>query len=84
MRENREWVEIWLREKQHEMIHCPHQPGNLVISKAACFRRYRVEQTLREFKNQKFPSGYSLCGQCPIGGRLDRVSRTARPAVKNL
>lgn len=77
MRRSQEWIVIWFAENQQEMIKCPYQPGNLVISKSACFKRYRIGKKLRDLQETKFESGYSLCGQCPIGGTLDNAAKKA-------
>lgn len=37
-------VKEWLAKNHREMICCPHQPGNLMISKNACSKRYSMGQ----------------------------------------
>jgi len=77
MAQNRILTEIWLAQNQQEMIRCPYQPGNLIISKKACFKRYRFVQKkkLNNFINNaffdyKFKKGLSVCLRCPIGKKL--------------
>ncbi len=78
----RKWVEIWLAENHRQMISCPYQPGNLVISRAACFRRYRIGRKKRELRKAESRFGYSLCGRCPIGGKFEQEAGTANPATE--
>ncbi len=80
MVEHRKWVEVWLAENRRQMIHCPYQPGNLIISKTACFQRYRRGRKQNALRNHRDHLGtakmrleFSLCGQCPIGGRFAEV-----------
>lgn len=70
-------AEEWLAKNRPEMISCPFQPGNLIISKRACFHRHILGQRekLKLSKNDdffyyKFKKGLFLCRRCPIGGKL--------------
>ncbi len=78
MAENRQWVEIWLSQHRRQMIQCPHQPGNLVISRKACFDRYRHGQKFagragrQDVREKNFQYGFSLCSRCPIGSQLEK------------
>ncbi|MBU1209473.1 MAG: hypothetical protein KKH04_21565 [Proteobacteria bacterium] len=67
-------VEEWLADNHQKMIHCPYQPGNLIISPKACFQRYKFGRKKKlnnfftdEFFYHKVKKGLSLCGQCPMG-----------------
>jgi hypothetical protein len=67
------------RLPEGEMIFCPHQPGNLKISKGACAKRYLQSQKSVYFErllgNSPFCDGYSLCRKCSIGKRALREQR---------
>ena len=46
-------AEYWLSSNIGELIDCPHQPGNLKISKNACLKRFKAsEKTTPESLNQ--------------------------------
>lgn len=77
MRESQFTVEEWLASNQQEMISCPYQPGNLMISKSACFKRHMVGRREKlndlmkgDFFHYTFKKGLSLCRDCPIGQKL--------------
>ncbi len=57
-----------------EIILCPHQPGNLKISKGACGRRHLLSQKSVYFErllgDSPFWEGYSLCRKCSIGKQI--------------
>jgi len=59
-----------------EIILCPHQPGNLKISKGACGKRHLHSQKSIFFErllgNNPFVDGFSLCLNCSIGRRILR------------
>jgi hypothetical protein len=79
-------VERWLAQNRQEMISCPNQPGQLMISKQACSKRYEIGQR-EDFDdlmkgdvfNYAYKKGLSLCRTCPIG----KKSAIARPAGKD-
>ena len=70
------------RLPEGEMIFCPHQPGNLKISKGACAKRYLQSQKSVYFErllgNSPFWDGYSLCRKCSIGKRALREERVRK------
>ena len=70
------------RLPEGEMIFCPHQPGNLKISKGACAKRYLQSQKSVYFErllgNSPFWDGYSLCRKCSIGKRILREERVRK------
>ena len=77
MAQNQVLTEEWLAQNQQQMIRCPRQPGNLIISQKACFIRYRFGQrqnlnnfVSNDFFDYKFKKGLSLCRRCPIGKKL--------------
>lgn len=87
-------VKEWLEKNQQEMICCPHQPGNLMISKNACSKRYwmgRSEDYQDLMKgdvfNYSYKRGLSLCRECPIGKQLALAAKMdksySRPQVQN-
>lgn len=74
-------AEYWLSSNLEELIHCPHQPGNLRISRNACLKRYRAsEKTTSETINQSnlflYTVGQGLlrCKGCTIVKKIPEVS----------
>lgn len=74
-------AEEWLAQNQQQMLNCPYQPGNLIISKNACLNRYMTGQKIKlnnfrfmndDFFDYKFKRGLSLCRRCPIGEKIGR------------
>jgi hypothetical protein len=71
-------AESWLAENYEGMIHCPYQPGQLMISKSACIKRYATAQEDKAADPMKggnvffynLKRGLSVCRDCPIGRRL--------------
>ncbi len=70
-------VEAWLRQHPEKMVHCPYQPGELVLSKAACAKRH-MRANDPKYANIGAES-FSLfvikmnlipCRECEIGARL--------------
>ncbi len=70
----------WLSKHKDEMIKCPYQPGNLLISKDACIKRYQMaykkdkRAKAGEFQDYGIKMGFSICRDCPIGKRLSLLS----------
>lgn len=67
----------WLAKNQRKMVSCPYQPGQLVISKSACSKRYQLGRKENPIDLMKgdlfhytFNRGLSLCRDCPIGKKL--------------
>ncbi len=67
----------WLARNQRKMVCCPYQPGQLVISKSACSKRYLLGKRENPADLMKgdlfhytFNRGLSLCRDCPIGKKL--------------
>ncbi len=70
-------IEVWLQENRHQMLQCPNQPGDLLITRRACAKRYRSAQNvdLGGQKGRKMKSVFeeyvsanlSRCRYCPIG-----------------
>ncbi len=67
----------WLVKNQRKMVSCPYQPGQLMISKNACSKRYilaRRENPADLLKGDLFhytyKRGLSLCRDCRIGKKL--------------
>ncbi len=80
----------WLAKNHHLMINCPYQPGQLVISKNACTKRYRLgrredfsDLMKGDLFNYSYKRGLSLCRECPIGKKLAIASRNARPTLSS-
>ncbi len=78
-------AEEWLGKNQQQMIRCPYQPGNLVISKKACTKRHLVGRKgiISDYRRgdlfyYKVKKGLSLCRQCPIGEKLVSASPMIR------
>ncbi len=87
-------VKEWLAKNQQQMISCPYQPGNLMISKNACSKRYWMgrkedyQDLMRgDFFHYTYKRGLSVCRECPIGKRVASASKTAksssRPPARN-
>jgi len=38
--------EEWLSRNREQMIHCPYQPGSLLISRSSCLKRRETAQTI--------------------------------------
>ena len=87
-------VKEWLAKNQEDMVCCPHQPGNLMISKSACAKRYwmaRNEDYQDLMKgdvfNYSYKRGLSLCRECSIGKQMAREYKPAklfsRPPARN-
>jgi len=70
----------WLRENGGDLFLCPHQPGNLLISRRFCSERYRSSQRLKGngfwFDDRAI---YNLrasllkCRTCSIGKKMGEV-----------
>ena len=87
-------VKEWMVKNQEDMVSCPYQPGNLVISKVACAKRYwmaRNEDYQDLMKgdvfNYTYKRGLTLCRECSIGKQLAREFKPAklfsRPQARN-
>jgi len=86
----------WLAKNRGEMISCPNQPGNLMISKNACAKRYWMSrrETYEDLMkgdpfHYTYKRGLSLCRECPIGKKLIDAypvneSSSARSATRRL
>jgi hypothetical protein len=65
-----------------EIILCPHQPGNLKISREACGKRHlrsRKSEYLESLLgNDPFWDGFSICRNCSIGKRILREEKTVK------
>jgi hypothetical protein len=70
-------AEEWLAKNRREMISCPYQPGQLLISKKICGKRYRMGRR-EDFSdlmkgnlfNYAYKTGLSLCRNCEVGKKL--------------
>ncbi len=47
MNGNNNFIDKWLSANIKEIIDCPHQPGNLKISKQACLKRLQASDVVR-------------------------------------
>jgi len=70
----------WLREKREEMLNCPHQPGNLLISKKACSERHRISRKIKgngfwhdNGGYYSYRTGLMKCRECLIGKKLAKL-----------
>jgi len=77
-------TQTWLANNKGDMIQCPYQPGQLMISKKACSKRYKLsrkESTPTPLKGDlfhfSFQRGLSLCRTCPIGKKMARTHSVA-------
>jgi len=87
-------VKEWLMKNQEDMVSCPNQPGNLMLSRSACAKRYwmaRNEDYQDLMKgdvfNYTYKRGLSLCRGCSIGKQMAREYKPAklfsRPQARN-
>lgn len=74
----------WLRQNGPELILCPHQPGNLLISRKSCSERYRSSQRLKGngfwFDDGAFYSSRASllkCQACSIGKKWAKSREAA-------
>ena len=70
-------VRDWLVEHHRDVITCPYQPGQLVISNEACTRRHLAARETRfddlmtaDLFTYTLKKGLLLCRNCSIGDRL--------------
>jgi hypothetical protein len=65
-----------------EIILCPHQPGNLKISREACGKRHLRSQKSEFLEsllgNDPFWDGFSICRNCSIGKRMLREEKMGK------
>jgi hypothetical protein len=73
-------TEEWFASNRQEIIRCPHQPGNLMITRSGCRqRRIRARQetfddiTKGDFFEYMYKSGLLVCRDCRV--ELKRPSR---------
>jgi len=77
-------IDHWLEQNQNDLVMCPHQPGNLMISKKACAKRYLTaqrqankEQRRRQRSKTVFEeavdNGLMRCLDCPVGRELSAL-----------
>ena len=79
-------AKAWLTKNRGEMFVCPHQPGQLTISKYACSKRHLMGKqedlaTLQKGSdplNYSLVRGLSLCRECSIGRKLSVKQKPAR------
>ena len=76
----------WLAKNKRDMIVCPNQPGQLMISKTSCSKRYIMSRRkdLKEllkgdFYHYIYIRGLSVCRDCPVGKKL----AVARPVPRS-
>ena len=79
-------VDKGLTKNKGDMIVCPNQPGQLVISKSSCSKRYTMSrrENLKDllkgdFYNYIYMKGLTVCRDCPIGKKLSVARPSARP-----
>ncbi|MCX5834887.1 MAG: hypothetical protein NTV99_10350 [Deltaproteobacteria bacterium] len=66
-------TEEWLARHRPEIIHCPHQPGNLLITKESC-RKRRIKARMENYADIMkgdvldyiHKSGLLLCRDCRL------------------
>jgi hypothetical protein len=82
----------WLAKNREDMFVCPKQPGQLMISRASCSKRYTMSrrENLKDFLKGDFfkyiyMRGLSVCRDCPIGKKLTsaRPNSRSRPAARH-
>lgn len=85
MAQNQIGADKWLAKNRRDMIVCPNQPGQLMISKSSCSKRYQMSrrENLNEllkgdFFQYIYMKGLSVCKDCPIGKKLTISRPVAR------
>jgi len=82
----------WLAKNRGDMFVCPKQPGQLMISRASCSKRYAMSrrENLKDllkgdFFQYTYMRGLSVCRDCPIGKKLTltRPTSRSRPAARH-
>jgi len=71
-------AEEWINGNQGELIHCPHQPGGLMISRTACVKRHWAAEREKDpdlihekdIFMYRWKKGLLLCRECCIGRAL--------------
>lgn len=71
-------VNDWMEKNGAAMIQCPHQPGNLLITRSACARRRNVAKVqtftnLMEgsFIDYMYKMGLYICLHCNGGNKCE-------------
>ena len=79
-------VRDWLVEHHRDVITCPYQPGQLVISNEACTKRHVAAREACfddlmkvDLFTYTLKKGLLLCRECPIGDRLSSRSQAWVP-----
>ncbi len=74
-------ADYWLSSNMGDIIDCPHQPGNLKITKKACLKRYKASEkatleTISQANLFLYTVGQGLmkCKTCPIVKRIPEKS----------
>ncbi|HMK65921.1 MAG TPA: hypothetical protein VK564_09000 [Thermodesulfobacteriota bacterium] len=68
---------FWLSSNMSEIIECPHQPGNLKITKTACRKRLKASETMTpemldhsDLFIYSFRYGLLRCKDCSVAGEM--------------
>jgi len=84
--QNKVTTDKWLAKNREDMFVCPKQPGQLMISKASCSKRYTMSrrENLKDllkgdFFQYIYMKGLSVCRDCPIGKKLTPARPASRP-----
>lgn len=71
MRDMQGQISEWLSRNRQHMIQCPHQPGNLLITKQSCQRRrmrarreYLTNIMQGDVMDYVYRQGLSICLTC--------------------
>ena len=77
-------ADYWLSSNMGEIIDCPHQPGNLKITRKACLKRYKASEkatleTVSQANLFLYTVGQGLlrCKTCPIIKKMPQKSLEA-------
>lgn len=75
-------VDAWLASHPDALIDCPHQPGNLKLTRDACAKRYLTANEPRwanigaePFHIFVFKMNLVPCRRCEVGADLARQSK---------
>ena len=80
-------IENWYTEHSHEIIRCPYQPGNLLISRYACWKRRArankenlTDLMAGDISTYIFKKGLALCKDCRMNAHRASARRPVAAA----
>jgi hypothetical protein len=84
--ENVAITNFWLSSNVSEIIECPHQPGNLKISRNACRKRLKASEEMTpemldhsDLFVYSFRYGLLRCKDCSVAGEIPSSQKAIEP-----